>query len=277
MKTDLTRRELLMGVGSVAAGIALAGCSSNSTTSTTSTDSSTSEDDSYTLVEEGKLICASDLAAPPLDYVEDNEDKGFEVELMQAIAGKLGLVSEYLAPMKFDSIIPLIKQGGKADVGVSNFTITDERKLEIDFSDPYLDSNQGVATRADYADDNLTALNAAGKKIVVQSGSTGDDWVKENMTQAERVALDDPIVGMTGVQAGSYDAVIYDLPVLSYLCSSSYTDCKIAVEIPTGEQYGIVVSKDNPGLTKAINKALSELEDDGTISQLQIKWFGSEV
>ena len=64
---------------------------------------------------------------------------------------------------------------------------------------------------------------------------------------------------------------------MKYLCSNSFTDCQVSIEIPTGEQYGIVVSKDNAGLTGAINKALAELTDDGTIKQLEIDWFGSEI
>ena len=90
-------------------------------------------------------------------------------------------------------------------------------------------------------------------------------------------SLDDPVAAVTGVQTGLYDAAAADLPVMKYLCSNSFTDCQVSIEIPTGEQYGIVVSKDNAGLTDAINKALAELTDDGTIKQLEIDWFGSEI
>ena len=271
----LNRRNFLCAVGAAGA-TALAGCSNTSGNSTAEVDTFNGET-GYTLVEEGKLIVASDLANPPLDYVENNENKGFEVELMDAIAAKMGLTCEYLPAMKFDAIIPLIKQGGKADLGVSNFTITDERKQEIDFSDPYLDSNQGVVTRADSDKDNETALNADGVKIACQSGTTGETWAQENLPKATIVSLDDPVQAVTGVSTGLYDAASADLPVMSYLCSQSFTDCKVAIEIPTGEQYGIVISKDNPGLTTNINEALADLEADGTIKELQIKWFGAEV
>lgn len=272
MNAMMGRRGFL-SVAAAAGMLALTGCGSGSSGSA----SSDTADGGYTLVEQGKIIVASDLANPPLDYVENNENKGFEVELMGAVAKKLGLTCEYLPAMKFDAIIPLIKQGGKADVGVSNFTITDERKAEIDFSDPYLDSNQGVVTRADAEKDSADTLNAEGVKIACQSGTTGETWAQENLPKATIVSLDDPVQAVTGVSTGLYDAAAADLPVMSYLCSQSFTDCKVAIEVPTGEQYGIVVSKDNPGLTKAINGALAELEADGTISDLQIKWFGAEV
>ena len=103
----------------------------------------------FTLVKEGTLIVASDLDFIPLDYYEDNEAKGFDVDLSKEIAKRLGLECEYLPPQDFDSIIPMIKQGGKADIGNSAFSITDERKKEIDFTDPYLDSNLGIAVKKD--------------------------------------------------------------------------------------------------------------------------------
>ena len=59
--------------------------------------------------------------------------------------------------------------------------------------------------------------------------------------------------------------------------SNSYTDCKVIEEIPTGEQYGIVVSKDNPALTKAINEALADMEADGTMDSIEEKWFGTTL
>ena len=89
--------------------------------------------------------------------------------------------------------------------------------------------------------------------------------------------LDDAIQAMTGVQTGLYAACVADLPVVTYLCNKSYTDCKVALQIPTGEQYGIVVSKDNKKLTADINSALADLKDDGTIASLEEKWFGEAL
>ena len=79
------------------------------------------------------------------------------------------------------------------------------------------------------------------------------------------------------MQTGLYAAAVADLPVMTYLCSNSFTDCAVAIEIPTGEQYGIAVNKDNPGLTEAINGALAELEGEGYISELEVKWLGAEL
>ena len=77
----------------------------------------------YTLVKEGTLIVASDLDFIPLDYYEDNEAKGFDVDLSKEIAKRLGLECEYLPPQDFDSIIPMIKQGGKADIAQDRLSV----------------------------------------------------------------------------------------------------------------------------------------------------------
>lgn len=97
--------------------IGASGCSSSQNASST-----------YTLVENGKLTVASDLATPPFEYVNDSgKDQGFTYELMGMIADELGLELNYLPAQKFDGIIPMVKQGVKTDVGACNITITDER------------------------------------------------------------------------------------------------------------------------------------------------------
>ena len=277
---SLTRRDFLACAMAAMGTAALAGCGSTaSPTGASAGSAAASSNDTYTLVKDGQLTIASDLANPPLDYTDTstNQPAGFEVELMQAIGEKLGLTSVYLSPVKFDTIIPTIKQGGTADVGVSNFTITDERKQEIDFTDPYLDSNQGLVTAKTATKTTQDDLNSADVKVAVQAGTTGESWVQENLPNATCVSLDDPVVALTGVQSGLNDAAVADLPVVKYLVNNSFTDCQVSIEIPTGEQYGIVVSKSNPALTSAINDALAQLDEDGTLKDLKTKWFGADL
>ena len=162
-------------------------------------------------------------------------------------------------------------------MGVSNFTITDERKQEIDFTDPYLDSNQGLVTAKTSTKTTQDDLNSTDVKVAVQAGTTGESWVEENLPNATLVSLDDPVVALTGVQSGLYDAAVADLPVVQYLVNNSFTDCQVSIEIPTGEQYGIVVSKGSPALTSAINDALAQLDEEGTLKDLKTKWFGSDL
>ena len=273
IQNNLSRRDFVSASAAVM-GMALVGCG-GSGSSEPAADSTAAPATDYTLVEDGKLIVASDLDFPPLDSFEGGVAQGFDVDLSNEIAKRLGLTCEYLPPQDFDSIIPMIKQGGKADIGNSAFSITEERKLEIDFTDAYLDSNLGVAVRKDSDAKDEGALNDPSKTVAVQAGTTGEAWARENLSQATIVPLASVTVCMTGVQAGQYDAFCADLPVIGHQCTVSFTDCEIALEIPTGEQYGIVVSKDNPGLTAAINQALADMEADGTMAELKEKWFGT--
>jgi polar amino acid transport system substrate-binding protein len=272
LDTRLTRRGFvtLCGLGLASLGLAACGAPAGATAT---------NDKGYTLVEAGTLMGVSDMAYPPLESIPDGggSPEGFEIDMMDAIAKKLGLTMKWLPATKFDTIIPLIKQGGKADVGVSAFTITDERSQEIDFTESYLDSNQGLVTPKAAGATSKETLNVAGTQIAVQSGTTGESWVRENLPQATCVPLDDAIQALTGVQTGLYAAAVADLPVMSYLCNQSYTSLQVSIEIPTGEQYGIVVSKDNAKLTQDINKALAELRSDGTMDSLQQKWFGTTL
>ena len=280
MSNNLTRRNFIGAFSASAVSLILAACGGSNNAADTAETEGAAADAEYTLVKEGTLIVASDLDFPPLDSFEDKKAQGFDVDLSYAIGEKLGLTVEYLPPMDFDSIIPMIKNGGKADIGNSAFSITEERKAEIDFTDPYLDSNLGVAVKKDsgIAGDEaavIEALNVSDKTVAVQAGTTGEAWARENLSEATIVPLASVTVCMTGVSTGQYQAFCADLPVIAHQCTVSFTDCEIALEIPTGEQYGIVVSKDNPGLTAAINAALAEIEADGTMASLKEKWFGT--
>jgi len=274
IQNAITRRNFV-AASAAAMGAALVGCGGSGGSASGTTEPETDASADYTLVEEGKLIVASDLDFPPLDSFENSTPQGFDVDLSNEIAKRLGLECQYLPPQDFDSIIPMIKQGGKADIGNSAFSITEERKAEIDFTDAYLDSNLGVAVRKDSDAKDEGALNDASKTVAVQAGTTGEAWARENLPEATIVPLASVTVCMTGVQAGQYDAFCADLPVIGHQCTVSFTDCEIALEIPTGEQYGIVVSKDNPGLTAAINQALADMEADGTMAELKETWFGT--
>ena len=273
MKSSLVttvKKNALKGVAAVFMACALMGLMACSPTKQeTSQSSTTSQPESgYTLVTKGHLTVVAELGFQPFEYFEGNSTTpvGFDVDLITEIAKRLNLEVTYLPNQKFDTLVPTIKQGGKAD----------ERSQEVDFTTSYLDSNQSLVVKSGSTETEQT-LNDASKKVVVQTGTSGEDWAKENLPKATIVSVDDVAAAMAGVQTGLYDAMVIDLPVASNLISTSYSDLTIAKEIPTGEQYGIAVSKDNPALTEAINKVLADMEKDGTMTALKTKWFGSNI
>lgn len=279
MQMNMNRREFLAAFGTVAAGAVLAGCgNSNAASTDSSSDAKSDEKKGMTLIEDGKLTVVAELGFAPFEYMDEKtgEPVGFDVDVINAVAEKMGLTASYLPNQKFDTLVPIIKQGGKADVSIAAVTITDERMESVDFSEPYLDSNQAIVVAKGSSETEET-LNDASKQVVCQGGTTGDEWIGENLPDAVRVPVDDVTAALTGVQAGLYQAMVVDLPVASYMLSQSFSDLEIVKEIPTGEQYGIAVSKDNPELTQAVNKALEDMKSDGTMKEIETKWFGSEI
>lgn len=291
------RRNRLWLIGCLACALglvlALAACGGAESADTANVDEGTVEETTeqtaeetteeasgdYTLVESGKIISVSDMECPPFSSYKDgtSEPEGFEIDLMAAVAEKMGLESVWLPKMDFDAIIPLIKQGGKADVGVANFTINDERKKEIDFTDPYYIANIGFVTKADTTATSSEDFNTPDTRVGAQAGTTGEAWAKENLPEATIVAMA-PSTAMLSVQSSSegsdaLDAMVADLPVVTGLINKSYSDLAVLEEIATGDEFGIVVSKDNPALTAELNRVLGELKDDGTIDALVEKWL----
>jgi len=273
----LAAAVLIVGVG------ALMGCGGDETTTTTApaatattaaTGTETTVDTAnLKLVEPGRLIAGSDTAFPPMESMVGTVAEGFDVDLVAAIAQKIGLESIFQTEV-FDTLIPTLKAGGKFDIIASSMTITEERKQEINFSDPYIDSNQSLAIRAD--DTTVkSAVDLSGKKVGIQSGTTGEAWAQENIKGATLVPFKTATEAFAALQAKNVDGVVNDLPVTAYIVKDASRGLKIVQEIPTGEQYGFGVSKDNPDLLAAINKALADLKADGTYDQIYAKWFGT--
>jgi polar amino acid transport system substrate-binding protein len=222
-------------------------------------------------IEEGKLLCGSDTAFPPFEMVEGNEIVGFDVDLMNAIGDELGLEVVFMTEI-FDTLIPTLKAGGKFDIIASGMTIKPERALEIDFSVPYYDSNQSLVMKIGSTYNGPEDL--AGKKIGVQSGTTGEAWANENIEGATLVPFKNATDAFAALQAGNVDAVVNDLPVSAEILKDDPRGMEIVAQIATGEQYGFAVSKDNPELLKAINDALAKVKAAGTYNQIYEKWFG---
>ena len=268
----LSRRQFVQASAFAAAGL-LAGCGSSGGDAAPAADAN-----EYTLVNEGKLTCISNLFFPPFESMNEatGEPEGFDIDVSKSLAEHMGLEVNWLPSQDFDTLVPTIKNGGKADVAIAGMTITDKRKEEVDMSDPYVDSNQSIVVKAG-SSETAETLDDASKTIAVQGGTTGADWADENLPNATKKRLSTIIDAMSGVQSGLYDAVVCDLPVSRYQIKMSYSDLEIIEEIPTGEQYGIAVSKDNPGLTAAINAALAEMETDGSMDAIEAEWFGSAL
>lgn len=259
------------GSGSASAASESASAASESASGSEASSAASGE---MKLVTEGKITVIASQDFPPFEFIDEQtgEATGFSVDLITAMAKEMGLEAEYLPTMSFDTIIATIQAGAKADIGMSSFTVTDKRKEQVDFTDTYMNSNQSIVLPkgAEYTD--YLSYDWKGKKVAVQSGTTGEDWARENLPDAEVVPMDECTVIFSALGTPQADAVVLDLPVAQYYVSKSYPDASIVEEIPTGEKYGIAVNKDNPALTAALNEALAKVIDNGTYDQLCEKY-----
>lgn len=278
LNQSVSRRQFLgLASGFAAiAGLGLVGCGGSPTSGTSSAGSSagsaaSSSKDGYTLVKDGTLTVGTAAEYEPFEYMEDGQYKGFDLDLIQDIAKKLGLTVEF-ANVDFDTIVPGVSSGAKYDVGIGAITVTPERKKEVDFTDSYYMDDQAIVTMKDNADitgDNYKEkLDSADAKIAVQSGSTAEAFAKENFPNAELVPFKNATDCFSALQAGQSVALVTNRSVAAQLVATSFDNEQVVKLISTGEEYAIAVNKDNSGLKDAINKALKELTDDGTVDSL---------
>nr|4ZV1_A Chain A, AncQR [synthetic construct]4ZV2_A Chain A, AncQR [synthetic construct] len=223
----------------------------------------------------GTLRVGTEATFPPFGFKDENGKLvGFDIDLAKAIAKKLGVKVEF-KPMDFDGIIPAL-QSGKIDVVIAGMTITEERKKQVDFSDPYFEAGQAIVVKK--GNDSIKSLeDLKGKKVGVQLGSTSEQHVKKVAKDAgvKVKKFDNFSEAFQELKSGRVDAVVTDNAVaLAYVKQNPNAGVKIVGETFSGEPYGIAVRKGNSELLEKINKALEEMKKDGTYDKIYEKWFG---
>ena len=279
---------VLAAVGVMVAVLGIFGCSSGSSSASSASASASSASASASsasasssaaaatemkLIEPGKLIIGTSPDFPPFENLENGEFVGLDMEIAKALGEKLGLQVEFKS-LQFDAIIPAVAAGGQVDCGISGFTVDPERAKEIDFSTTYCIDDQAIAAMKGGA---ITAANAdealAKATIAVQSGTSGEAYVQENYPEATVQPYGNSTDAFAAMQAGQADAVCTNAAVVQKMLSEAYQDAEVVKSIATGEEYAMVISKDNPALTKAINDAIAELQADGTLQRLIETWM----
>lgn len=271
----LKKLGIIAIAGALVAALALVGCSSTASSSSSSS-SAAAEATEPIYVTEGKLTVAVSPDFPPFENIEGDDYVGFDIEFAKALAEKLGLEVEFKS-LNFDSILTAVAAGGQADVGISGITVDPERAKTVDFSDSYYIDDQAIAVMKDGAITEANAeeeLNKEGVVIAVQSGTTGETYITENFPNATVTPYTNSTDAFAAMQAGQATAVCTNLAVVDKMLAEAYTDAVVVKKIATGEEYAVAVSKDNPALLEAINKAIAELEEEGVIENLKTQFLG---
>jgi len=267
------RTSLAAGLAvAAAATLALAGCAGGATGGSGSAAPSAGDD--YGLVSAGTLTVCSDVPYPPFE-VEDTSSEsgfsGFDIDLLTAIAKKLDLKIS-VQDVGFDALQSgTTLAAGTCDLGASAMTITEARKANIDFSDPYYDSIQSLLVRADSGIKGVSGLS--GKNVGVQQGTTGEAYANENAKGANIVQYPSDGELWPAMQAGQIDAILQDQPV-NFVHEQADPAYKIVETYKTDEQYGFAFEKGKKeALREAVNGALKELRDSGDYQKIYDQYF----
>ena len=200
-----------------------------------------------------------------------NNPKGFEIDLANAIAAKLGITKIEWVNVPWAG---LFRPGPKNfDFTFEEATITAQREKTIDFSVPYFIANQGVLLKNGLSAPKSLA-DVKKLQLCTQTATTGLDWVQTKLRPAKQPQIyQTTSAAFTAVQVGRCDAFIMDIPIVASqkkLKPSAYGP--IAGQIDTNENYGAVLASGSK-LKSLVNQAISALTADGTIGKLQKKWF----
>ncbi|GGX75315.1 transporter substrate-binding domain-containing protein [Streptomyces fructofermentans] len=267
MKMVPGRRARMLAATTATVGLVLvAGCSSDDDGGKKTTANGVE------LVKGGQLTTCTHLPYPPFQSEIDGKVQGFDVALIDLVAEDLG-VKQVVLDQPFENF----KTGGslnagQCDLAAAGMTITDERKKNVDFSDPYFEATQAVL--ADRKSGITSFADLKGKKVGAQAQTTGEEYAKSK--GLDPVSFESSDALLNGLRTGQVQAVVIDYPVVQgWLKDKANADAfKVADNINTGEEYGFTVKKGNTALADAINKALADAKSDGTYKKLYEKWIG---
>ncbi|AXL12936.1 amino acid ABC transporter substrate-binding protein [Microbacterium foliorum] len=268
-------RRLIAVTALVVVAAALTACSgSTSPESTSSSEPGAGSD--FGLVTDGTLTVATEGTYRPFSFHGDGgtgDLTGFDVEIIQAVADKLGLEVEF-QETQWDAIFAGL-DAGRFDVIANQVSISDQREEKYLFSTPYTVS-PGVIVVADDDDSISSFADLAGKTTAQSLTSNWNDLATESGAKVEGVEGWAQAVEL--LRQGRVDATINDkLTFLDYEKTTSDSGLKIAAETDDAGKQAFVFTKDKTALVDAIDTALDELRADGTLAEISDKYFGEDV
>jgi polar amino acid transport system substrate-binding protein len=288
MKARRWRRGALLGLvmalALVAAGCGDDGGAGGGTTETTAAAAPAVDEALAAKVPEeikadGKILIGTDASYAPNEFL-DTDGKtvvGWDVELFNAVAAKLGLETEWQSAT-FDAIIPGV-QSGKYEMGISSFTINDERKQQVNMVS-YFSAGTQWGTKTG----NPTGVqpdNACGKKVAVQTNTVQDTEDLPKRQEACTSAGNPAITvdryqrqdqATAAVVSGKDDAMLADSPVLAYAVKQTNGQLELLGDIYDAAPYGYVIQKEQTEYAQAVADAVAALIGDGTYKTVLEKW-----
>ncbi|MBP3390567.1 MAG: transporter substrate-binding domain-containing protein [Clostridia bacterium] len=223
-------------------------------------------------VEEGKLIMATNAYFQPYEYYDGDKIVGIDAEIAAAIAEKLGL-ELVIEDMAFDSIITAVSEGS-VDFGLAGMTITEDRLKDVDFSISYATGVQSIIVPEGSKITNVDDLYAdeAAYKVGVQLGTTGDVYATDDFGDDLVTSFTTGNEAVNALLGGDVDCVIIDNePAKAFVANNK--GLKILDTSYADEDYAACIKKGNDDLREAVDNAIEELIEDGTIDTIVSKYI----
>ena len=217
------------------------------------------------------LTMATNAEFPPYEYYDGDKIVGIDAEVAALIAEKLGMELK-IEDVAFDSIIPGV-QAGKYDMGMAGMTVTEDRLKDVNFSDSYAKGVQVVIVKDGGTIASLD--DVAGKKIGVQTNTTGDIYASGDFGEENVVKYENGALAVEALKSGKVDCVIIDNePAKAYVAANE--GLKILETEYVEEDYAICFAKENTELQEKVNAALKELIADGSVKNVVDKYIPSK-
>lgn len=228
--------------------------------------------------EKGEFVLGLDDSFPPMGFRDEHgEITGFDVDIAQEVTKRLGIKLK-LQPINWDAKEQELNSG-KIDCIWNGFTITEERKENLLFTNPYMNNRQILVVKADSAFHALTDLK--GKKLGLQAGSSAADAL--NGAEAfkaglgEVVEFEENMTALMDLEKGGVDTVLMDEIVARFYIQNKKKSYRVIDEALASEEYGIGFRKKDQKLMAKVQETLEAMAADGKLAEISNAWFGQDI
>ncbi len=214
----------------------------------------------------------------PYNFLNDKKEMdGFDADIAKELAKRLGVDVEFVS-QEFSGMVAGL-QTKKFDAVISQMTITDERKKQMDFTEPYITNNVKVIVQ-EKNNAVKSVKDFKGKNIGVGLGTNDETYLRtELLPEVGDFTIktyDDVITSLKDLDSGRIDATINNMYALKPVVEKNGFKIKAVGEPVKSDEAGIAIRKGNESLLKELNKHLADMKEDGTYKKLFVKWFGEE-
>jgi len=279
-------RKSLIGILAVT-GLTLAACGGSDSASDTTAAAGGSGNECTTgkTLAEGTLTIGTGNPAfsPWVENDAPESGEGFEAAVAYAVATAMGFDNANVAWVR-TSFDEAVQPGAKNfDFNLQQYSITEERKQTVSFSDPYYSTNQAIVGYADSAAVGATTVEALKElKFGVQSGTTSLQFLVDNIAPTtEPYVYDDNAAAKAALEAKQIDAIVVDLPTALYISAVEIEGSTVIGQFPDSDgmapdQFGLVFDLDNP-LVDCVNVALQSIKDSGELATIEQTWLSENI